>query len=387
MRLSDFINSGPRVFFLLAVIYVFGFFSHAVCLKKTVYGDGIFYYSWLHSVTVDRDIDFSDEYQQFRVEQPRTKNGTYGNKYSIGPAVLWFSNYLLVHRIVRGNGYELPYQLTVGLTSVFYALIGLLLLYRLLVYRFSRTVAGLATLAMAGATNLLFYGSVDPVNSHALSFFAVSLFLLLLFQEKQNWIALGVCLGLIAIIRPQDAIVGILILPFLNTHTITKSFARFALGLIPLLFLQFFLWRLLYGGWIVSPYLTGHEGFAFLQPHVIAVLFDFRFGLITYTPVLLMAAAGFIFKWNYQTKIKTAIIASVVGQIYHISVWSTWSQGATYGVRMFVGMLPLLSIPLAVCLLRLHNLLKQSHHILILFISALSLINVSMILWVLIRNY
>jgi len=386
MRVTGILSSATHLFLCITIIYLLGFFAHAFFLGKTVYGDGIYYYSWLHTISIDRDINFTNEYQQLNGDQPKTIFGTYGNKYTIGPMLLWLPNYLLIHRILRGDGYEFPYQLTVGVTGVLYALTGLLLLYRLLLFQFTPRVSGLVILGLAGATNLLFYGSIDTVNSHALSFFAVSLFLLLLFQKKQNWIAVGTALGLLTLIRPQDCIVGFLIIPFLKKQTGVTSLLSTACGVVPFLSIQWYVWRMLYGTWIISPYFLGNEGFTFLQPHLFSVLFSPSFGLILYMPLVLMGFAGFYFDWKQIADKKYWFLAILLGQIYLISTWSTWWQGGTYSIRMFVGMLPFFGIPLAICFARLQTLFKHLLPIPILFLTSLSFLNLIMIIWMLIRN-
>ena len=231
---------------LIFLLYLLGFFAHALYLKKTVYGDGIFYYTWLRSLAVDHNINFNNEYEYFHINQPTTATGLLANKYPIGPALFWAAPFLLTHATLHGTGYELPYQLHIGATSVFFTLFGLVLLYRLLTKFFKATPALLTILAVAFATNLFFYGSMDSVNSHGLSFFAATLFLSLLLssprrrgssffsimdsrlpfgktqgkhgndsttENRVNWLAIGLSLGLLGLIRTQDLLYGILLSP------------------------------------------------------------------------------------------------------------------------------------------------------------------------------
>ena len=148
-------------FFLIAAVYLAGFFAHAILLKQTVYGDGIYYYSWLRSIVVDGDINFANEYVAFGADQQLTVKGLLGNIYSVGPAIMWLPQFLLTHRLLNSTGFTLPYQLTVGLTSVLYALVGLFLLYQTLAKLFPKTTARLTILTIAFTTNVFFYGSLD----------------------------------------------------------------------------------------------------------------------------------------------------------------------------------------------------------------------------------
>jgi len=330
-----------KILFILCIVYCLGYFAHAFYLHKTVYGDGVYYYSWLRSVAVDRNIQFTNEYAQLGVSQPKTHTGFLGNKYSVGPALLWTPGFLWTHQIVRGMGYEFPYQLAVGATSVLYCLFALILLYRLLNTYFNRETSLASIIGIAGATNLFFYGSLDAVNSHAVSFFASVLFLTFLFQKSKNWFLIGCSLGLIALVRTQDIILGLLAIPYLPKKKIHFVLLGGLLVFLP----QLIAWQLLYGKFWTSPYLGGNEGFNFLQPHVLGVLFSLQNGLITWTPIVLL---GFIGLWMKRTRIPLKFMAFIVLlQLYLVASWSTWWQGASYSGRMFVSSLPLIAFGLA----------------------------------------
>jgi hypothetical protein len=315
--------SPKKVFIVITVFYLLGFFAHALYLHKTVYGDGIYYFSWVRSIIVDHKITFT------------------GNKYTVGPPILWSPGFVWTNSIVRSTGYEFPYQLAVGVSSVLYCLFALILLYRLLNIYFSRETALASIVGTAGATNLFFYGSLDSVNSHAVSFFASVLFLTFLFQKSKNWFLIGCSLGLVALIRTQDIILGLLVIPYLPK----KQFFLLFLGALLLFLPQLTAWQLLYGKFWTSPYLGGKEGFNFLQPHLFGVLFSLQNGLIIWTPIVLL---GFIGLWMKRGKIPLKLIALIVLlQLYLVASWSTWWQGASYSGRMFVSILPLIAFGLA----------------------------------------
>lgn len=328
-----------RLFALIIILYLAGFFAHAFYLKKTVYGDGIFYYSWLRSIVIDHDFNFTDEYQYFHAGQPPTRYGLPGNKYSVGPALLWAPAYLWIDSIIKGKGFEFPYQLAVGLTGVCYALVGLILLYRLLSQFFPEKVGRLAVLGVALATNLFYYGSLDTVNSHALSFFAVTLFLSFLLHERKNWLLIGLSLGLVGLIRPQDMVIGVTVIPFFKP----KYLVYFFLGLFIEFLPQLLAWQTLYREFWISPYLIANEYFDFLHPHIQEVLFAPWYGLFFYSPVLLLGIIGLIM-WKNQ--IKAFVCFALLLELLLISSWSTWWQGASVGGRMFIGCLPLLALGL-----------------------------------------
>jgi hypothetical protein len=63
-----------------------------------------------------------------------------------------------------------------------------------------------------------------------------------------------------------------------------------------LLFLpQIIVWNIIFGNPTTSPYFLAHEGFDLLHPHIIAIFFDNKVGIIPYTPLYLISAPGIIF--------------------------------------------------------------------------------------------
>lgn len=288
-----------KIFLLIVCMYLLGYFGHALYLGKTVYGDGTYYYAWLN---------------------------LHPSKFSIGPALFWSPTYALTHS-----------QIAVGATSVLAVLFALILLWDQLEKRFGKTVSIMTIAAVAGASNLLFYGSVDVVNSHALTFFAATIFLTLVLAKHKNWYVLGGALALCGLMRTQDLIYGILLLPFLTKKNILQIIAGFCIVFSP----QLFAWHLTTGNFFTSPYLTGNEGFNFFRPHILEVLFNTTDGLFLWTPITAIGIIGLIRakKWLFLT--------IFLLELYTVASWSTWWQGASYSGRMFVSSLPILAFGIA----------------------------------------
>lgn len=304
-----------KVFLLIFCIYLLGFFAHALYLGKTVYGDGVYYYQWLHLIP---------------------------SKFAIGPAILWYPVYSLF-----------PNEFAVGLVSVLYAIVGLILLYRL------TTI--LTVLAIAFATNLFFYGSLDTVNSHALSFFAATVFLSFALAKKKNYFLIGTTLGLLALIRPQDAVFGVLAL-----HP--GVIPGFLLAFSP----QLLAWQTTTGKFWLSPYFINGEGFNLLHLHIPEVLGM----LFLYAPILFLGLYRLHRLFYFVLFLELIIISS----------WSTWWQGASYGSRMFVSSLPFFAFGIA----NSFNFLKKhgwdDKMILFIIIGPLSALNMLLIFFFLLTH-
>lgn len=373
--------TAQRIFLGIFLVYIFGFCAHAALLHKTVYGDGIFYYSWVRSAVVDHDIDFINEYAHFGVSQPKTILGEYGNKYSVGAAVLWYPWFLWTHTIVKGTGYELPYQLAIGVASMLYVFTGFILLYRLLLTRFTQQSSLFTMLAIAGATNLLFYGSLDTVNSHAVSFFASVMLLTFLLEKEKKWFRIGCLVGLVALIRTQDSVLALAALPFFKKP---QQFLLLAAGALYVFIPQLLVWQILYGKFWVSPYVSTIEGFNFLQPHIIGVLFSLSNGLFLWTPVVVIGIVGLLLHHKTQ-KILVWMAISILAQLYIVASWSIWWQGASYSGRMFVSSLPFIAFGIANLLSHFLATQPRKSITLLGIITPLVLINSLLILFFLIR--
>lgn len=334
----------PTVILMIIAIYFLGFFSHALYLQKTVYGDGRYYYTWLHSLVFDQDIDFRNEYKHFKINEPQTPQGLPQNKYSIGSALLWMPTYISARTVLRGDGWSEPYQFVVGLTSVLMAITGLTLLIRLL--KQPASVTGLVLLLIAGATNLLFYGSIDAVNSHALSFFVAILYMSFVATNKKQWAIIGFTLALLASIRLQDIVFILLLIPSVKRIQLKPFICGFVIGFLP----QLIAWYGLNGS-LANPYLTGGERFDLLHPHILEVLFSPLNGLVLWTPIVAVGIYGLLMKWRAHWP----YLAVFLAELMIVSCWEVWWQGASVSGRMFVSSLPLVAIGLGTVMQRLYQ--------------------------------
>ena len=369
-----------RIFLALFGIYLLGFMFHASLLHKTVYGDGIFYYSWVRSAIVDGDIDFANEYKAFHTSQPIMPTGLPGNKYSIGASILWYPWFLWMHTLIRKTGYESIYQYGIGVVSVLYACTGLVLLFRTLRKFYSESISLASCVAIALGTNLLFYGSIDPVNSHAVSFFAASLFLAVLLEEQVRWFQVGCVLGLVALIRTQDVLIGISAIPLIKPKYIPLYIAGVAYIFAP----QLLVWQILNDSFWKSPYISSIEGFRFFDPHILGVLFSKTNGLFLWTPLTLLGIVGLLIKKTNSVFITFASICLM--QILLVSVWSVWWQGASYSGRMFVGCLPLMAFGIAKFITFVQKKAMNLEQILLSIVYPLCVINMILIVYFLLST-
>ncbi|MBI5614423.1 hypothetical protein HY947_05840 [Candidatus Gottesmanbacteria bacterium] len=366
---------------IIAAIYLTLYAAHAVLLQKTVYGDGIYYFSWMRSIVVDHDINFTDEFAHFKVTQPYIKVNVPGNKYAIGFPLLLSPWFTLTHLLVRGDGYGLIYQFVTGIVSVLYVIIGIILMHKTLTLYFPKLSSILSVLSLTLTTNLLFYGSIDPINSHSISFFLSALLISLLLSSKKTSLFSGLTVGLLASTRTQDALFILLLIPFLTKKSFFRTSLGFFLGFLP----QIIAWLALYGS-VTSPYLSNGEGFSLTLSHLPLVLFSTNNGLFLWTPLALFGCIGLCFSSKFPKKFLWSAFAVFCLEAILIGSWSTWWQGASFSGRMFVSTMPILTIGMASLYDKLQTKMIRMQSFLYMIPLGFGLINSLLIVYRLLLN-
>lgn len=241
-----------RLLYLALFIFAAAvFLVHYFVAGQAVYGDGIGYYAHLHSWVIDHDFDYTDEYEHHyspennNAQHPTsapvvqivstTASGKAENKYSPGVAILLLPFYLAAHLLKHGTGYEDIYQILTGLGAVAYTVLGLYFLDQLVKNKW-------VVLTIFLATQLLYYGSFDVINSHFASFFLTVLFFFILFSKKLTLkvnLLLGLIAGLLFSTRMQDGVVLLIWLLWPQNHKPQKVWwlaIGFILACLPMLY-------------------------------------------------------------------------------------------------------------------------------------------------------
>lgn len=349
-----------KVFGLILAVCLFLYTAHYLVVGNMVWGDGRYYYSYTRSWVIDQDIDFSNESQTqpFFFNSIVTPAGKLLNKYSIGTPILWLPWFVMAHLISLGlsmvssipaDGYHHLYRIFVGLGSVFYGWLGIFLAYKTAKKITNKSSALLATVIIFLTTNLIFYTGIDPVNSHPSNIFISSWLVYLLVNNStklnfKKFFSLGCLVGLIALIRPQDAIF-ILPLLLLTFKENLKSFIASLVGFGVVFSLQLLTWLIMIGS-ITNPYGLLGEGFNWFNPQIIKVWFSSNNGLFYYSPTLIISIWG----WLKNIKLNKWYgygLGLFLIQSYIVGSWHGWWGGASYGARMFLSLTVFFVIGLA----------------------------------------
>jgi len=312
---------------------------------------------WLPSIDSTYQVTGGKLYQANKKE-----NGDYVFKYLGGVCFLQLPFFYIGHFIAYcaeapQDGFSWPYQYAIMFAAIFWFLIGLLFLRKVLLAFFSDSITGLVLLTLFLTTNLPQYISIDGAMCHSFIFplYCFVLWLTYRWHQKPSfWLALGAGLtcGLAIISRPTEIIM--VVIPIL-WGTETKMHAKqkweqvkqnrshiyFALiggfiGILP----QLIYWKYATGSFI---YDVGSKWY-FLNPWL-RVLFGFYSGWFIYTPITILFIIGFWFMKDQP--FKKSVIAFGLLNIYIVVAWSDWKYGVSYAGRALMQGIPVYAFALA----------------------------------------
>jgi len=357
---------------------------------EVITGDGRGYYDYLTSIFIDGDLT----HQPINGRYILNVDGVGVNKYYAGTALLMLPFFLLGMFIAWVTGvpidvFSLPFQLSMCMAALIYAVGGVYFLRRLLAsFDVEVWVKNALSFAALFATNLLYYTAYDLTASHVYSFFAIAAFAwyarqYFLSQKATDLLLLAFWFGLTLLIRPVNALV-IFSLPFLaggpsaSLHTsralfqnagalVTASMIIIGLGLV-----QLMLYKLQSGSWIVWSY--AGEGFYFHRPAFFEFLFGFKRGWMIYSPLFLLLIPALWKMMKDSRWMAFSWVSYFLLSVYVMSAWWSWHYGGSYGARPMVDLYAILLLPIGIWLHKSGSQVKQ--RIIVITIAALSLLNV-----------
>ena len=330
---------------------------------QRVASDGIFYYSPLHSLVVDGDLDFANEYRVLGAPAgyfQRTETGRLPNNFSIGPALLWLPWFVLAHLLgalgpLPPDRIRLPLFFTAIATGTVAAgFVGVVCLFRFVRAYFPSGIAFVSTLLVWLATFHVWYMVFEPSMSHAMAMASVAGFLLLTHEGAHGvkaYVLLGALGGVVALMRWQNVVfVPVALAVSWSMHgrprvrEIAAAGAAFLLVFSP----QLLYWKALYGSFFLIPQGGGYIDWT--APELEAVLFSSRHGLLSWAPVLWLGVLGLPgFLRRKPLLGGSLLVAMLVAWYVNASVYDWWA-GASFGSRRFDAALPAFALGIAVSL-------------------------------------
>lgn len=376
--------------------------------------DEVQYYAYLRSLYFDRDLDFRNEYEHFAaigqqhndpaiynallrdhpsdpVTNPQT--GLLRNVAPIGAALLWSPGFLLADVLVHvtnlsgaqipTDGFSRPYIWSVCFMSALYALLGLVLTYRLARHLGHVFAATLATMSVWLASPLVFYTYIAMPWSHTPAFFLVALFLTLWLRDWHSplaqqhaqrrlhrWALMGLVGGLMTSTREQ---LGLLLLmpaveglvaygymlfsriparrpttdlapqPLAPLKTLFIGHCVFLVCLILALTPQLITYQVLNGHPFPSTTVADKIGSARgFSPHFFDTLFHLEHGAFLWSPILLVGLMGLFSLGRRDWLLALLLTLGFIGQTYINGAFgSTWHLSGAFGFRRLIECTPI----------------------------------------------
>lgn len=372
--------------------------------------DGFGYYIYLPSLIIDGDLDLSNQLSRLPYEGEKRffkvseETGLHTNQFPVGSAILWSPFFLAADAAVLTlrstgaaiprNGFGFAYELPVYVGSFLYGLAAIWMIRLILRRLFSGGVADLSLFAVVFATPMAYYLWFEPNMSHGVAAFLVALWMYLLLRIDCDaghhpglWILLGLVLGLIALVRPYNAMLGLAAIPVAlrvefrrDPRSIAACIGRATIWLaitclcsLAMLAPQIAVWRILYGEWFVVPKGSGYEQVRWSW----AALTSFLASIFVLWPAYLIAGVGLVLAavggariprpWPWPSALATppadsfprAVAPFLLLVLVIISMLVAgsrdWMLGTAFGQRRMVDWTPFFALGLAVLLDRLRR--------------------------------
>ncbi|MGE5317621.1 MAG: hypothetical protein ACM3ME_06465 [Chloroflexota bacterium] len=298
-------------------------------------------------------------------------NGNRMIKYSSGMAVCYAPFFFIAHWVAphlgyAADGFSLPYQVLLALGGIIWAIIGIFLLRRLLLYFFDDRITAIVLVLIVAGTNYLHLASIDGTlltHNYLFTLYALLIILTIKWHDNPSWLVAiytGLTFGIISLIRPSEAVAFMIPLFWLTgtkealklKFRILKTYPFHILvaGILALSvgFIQFNYWKSITGEWLYYSYSNNPgEGFSFFPPFIIEFLVSFRKGWFIYTPVMIAAVTGIIVMLKKYRENTPAIIIFLILDLWIISAWTAWWYGGgSFSSRSIIPAYTLLAIPL-----------------------------------------
>ena len=374
----------PWLIFIVVLWAAVNTSFHKDYKEGAIEADAKGYYAYLPAVFIYHDLNFGffDQIERTTYSNPNLYydyrmdiSHKMIDRYYAGTAVCLLPFFLAGHSItlltgLPADGYSYYYMLMVHIGALFYFLLGLLGLRRLLrTYQVTEKNIALVLAAMVFGTNLFYYVVTEFGMSHLYSFTAITWLCVTIRAYFSGYkikylVYSALLLGMITLIRPVNLLV-VLAIPFLASDTdsliieirnlFSKSWVLILAitSFIVVVSIQLVIYKISTGSFFVDSY--QQFGFNFLKPEIINFLFSYRKGMFVYTPLLLLSLVGFVYLFRSSRYQFYTLLGFLSIVIYVLSSWFMWFYGGSFSQRVMIEFYPFFSILLAIAMQKIVN--------------------------------
>jgi hypothetical protein len=322
--------------------------------------DGVGNFAYLTSTWFDRDLLFFDEWAQaglIRQSQndiqllfkDPTETGHLSNHWTAGTSLAWYPAFVaadVLTRITNRPAYEGLAPLYVAAVTFTSALAGLFVLIAgmgLTRRYFSDGIAASATIAIWFGSPLAWYSLRHASMSHALSAAVCAgvVLLSLRLREKitlSRVFAVGLAIGFACAVRPQNIAIALVPLFVADIRPLFRHIHALFLGGLIAALPQLIVSTVIWGGPLVFVNIGGraHSWQMFARFRPMETIFSWYHGMAPWTPLLMLALAGFALLYRHDRGLARAGLATFVAQWMLLSILERWFWGgASFGQRRF----------------------------------------------------
>jgi hypothetical protein len=362
-------------FVSFVMVYFFIWRTDATGYHTVIDGDAKDYYSYLMSIFIDKNLGHQTLGPWFVIQTP---TGTI-NVHTIGVSLLLLPFFLIGYVWASWFGYEVnglsePFEKMVSIGALFYAIMGLYFIRKLLIKLSVKDFAiALVVVLIFFGTHLLNYSLNEPAMSHVYSFALISAFFYFSYQvfnsgERKYFVLAAFLLALITLVRPIN-IIALGIVPFWSnsfkefmdrmkniffkqTKTMIIAGVVFKITIL----IQSFVWLAQNGKMVQWSYKD--NGLYFFSPNTLKMLFGFNSGFFIYTPLCLLLMLGFIPLFKENTYKFLALFLFLIFVFYLFSCHWAYTYFDGLSIRPMVDILPIFAIAGAKLISSLEGKLK-----------------------------
>ncbi|MEI6020738.1 MAG: hypothetical protein WCR21_06380 [Bacteroidota bacterium] len=344
-----------NLFYLFLCTVVISFF-YLRPLKSAwhpfIAGDGLGYYAYLPATFIyhDKALNFAWFNKVYRAHYVNSSFDNpednflvqYGdkkiNKYYQGLSFIWMPFFFVGHLTAKlmhapADGFSQPYQLSMAFASLFYLIIALWYLRKLLQLLFQHdAMAAVIPMLIFYGSHLFPYAIFSNTLSHVYSLCFNILFLYFLhktFNEK-NQVTIHAALALLFYcitvgIRPLNALVLLLLpvfyQPGFHWRNLKSNASVFFILLVCLVFIVYQARLMFLQTHSFFPYTYSNESFDFMHARFWEAMFSYKIGLFVYVPMLLLSMAGLFYLPHKKWLI---LFLFFMGILFLYSAWWYW---------------------------------------------------------------
>ena len=364
------------VILFIAISVTFLNFSHHRWLQndRVIEWDIKSYYAYLPATFIYKDLSLQfrrDNIEKFGdlIWPVETPIGKHAIITTMGMSILYSPFFGIAHLYCLNSdeyladGYTMPYKFALVFSSLFYVIIGLIFLRKILKKYFTEDIVTLVILAIGIGTNLLYYYSYEAAMPHAYNFTLITIFLYQIIQFYENptlqkAFFIGLVSGFITLIRPTNILV--LIVLFLWNVSSFKDFKDrvlfyiFKYKYLVIMILAFILiWIPQFAYWYkfagkIFYFSYGEVGGKFFinNPQISDILISYKKGWFVYTPIMFIAFIGLFTLPKFKKGMFLPLFIFNVFNIYILASWWCWWFGGSFGHRAFIDSYGLMALPL-----------------------------------------